>query len=317
MQLLIESHDTPYELRLASAFLAQLAEQHETKLEATSDVPSGTNAGAEALKTNSTLLIADAPTPPPVPANVTAVSSAAAPTQIAAAPASRDNAASDAEPNYGASAPAFDKSGLPWDERIHAGGKGLNKDGTWRLRRNVETATVQAVVAELRASGKCAPTPTGPAILAPNTAIPTGAIKSFDNYSDFAVAFGSNPPPPPPPPALSNAAPSVTVSLPGSVPVPPVQTNTAPSVPGTLPPQLGAAGSVPVQGQPAVGHVPTFREIMQLVVNATAEGKLTNQQVDAICQAAGCPNIMMLNSLSNLIPQVYAGITAALNGQTH
>lgn len=45
--------------------------------------------------------------------------------------------------------PATDKNGLPWDERIHAGTKALNGDGTWKKRRGVDDATVAAVTAEL------------------------------------------------------------------------------------------------------------------------------------------------------------------------
>lgn len=45
--------------------------------------------------------------------------------------------------------PSTDKNGLPWDERIHAGTKALNGDGTWKKRRGVDDATVAAVTAEL------------------------------------------------------------------------------------------------------------------------------------------------------------------------
>lgn len=54
--------------------------------------------------------------------------------------------------------PATDKNGLPWDERIHAGTKALNGDGTWKKRRGVDDATVAAVTAELTGASP-APTP--------------------------------------------------------------------------------------------------------------------------------------------------------------
>lgn len=54
--------------------------------------------------------------------------------------------------------PATDKNGLPWDERIHAGTKALNGDGTWKKRRGVDDATVAAVTAELTGAAP-APTP--------------------------------------------------------------------------------------------------------------------------------------------------------------
>lgn len=46
--------------------------------------------------------------------------------------------------------PETDASGLPHDERIHAGSKALNADGTWRKRRGVDDETVASVEAELR-----------------------------------------------------------------------------------------------------------------------------------------------------------------------
>ena len=60
-------------------------------------------------------------------------------------------APSAAEP--AASAPTvsgeLDSAGLPWDERIHAGTKTQNKDGTWKIRRGVDKALVEQVKAEL------------------------------------------------------------------------------------------------------------------------------------------------------------------------
>jgi hypothetical protein len=50
-------------------------------------------------------------------------------------------------------APAVDKDGLPWDERIHSSNKALTDKGVWRKRRGVPTATITAVEAELRARG--------------------------------------------------------------------------------------------------------------------------------------------------------------------
>lgn len=44
-----------------------------------------------------------------------------------------------------------DSSGLPWDARIHSSKKTVNKDGTWKARKNIDDATVAAVTAELRA----------------------------------------------------------------------------------------------------------------------------------------------------------------------
>ncbi len=45
----------------------------------------------------------------------------------------------------------LDKSGLPWDARIHATTKTKLSDGTWKLKRKVDPALVTQVEAELRA----------------------------------------------------------------------------------------------------------------------------------------------------------------------
>lgn len=43
-----------------------------------------------------------------------------------------------------------DSTGLRWDERIHAGTKTQNKDGSWKKRKGVDPALVATVEAELR-----------------------------------------------------------------------------------------------------------------------------------------------------------------------
>lgn len=58
-------------------------------------------------------------------------------------------APSTAEPAHSAPTADLDSAGLPWDERIHAGTKTTNKDGTWKTRRGVDKALVEQVKAEL------------------------------------------------------------------------------------------------------------------------------------------------------------------------
>lgn len=47
-----------------------------------------------------------------------------------------------------------DKTGLPWDERIHSSSKEnrMNADGTWRAKRNVDKTYAAKIEAELRAT---------------------------------------------------------------------------------------------------------------------------------------------------------------------
>jgi hypothetical protein len=46
-------------------------------------------------------------------------------------------------------APAPDKRGLPWDERIHSANRTMNADGTWRRRSKIGDDLVAQVEAEL------------------------------------------------------------------------------------------------------------------------------------------------------------------------
>jgi hypothetical protein len=91
----------------------------------------------------------DPPPPPPPPPSD--------------APSPADAAPSTSAPAAGsATSPSIvDKDGLPWDERIHSGSRGFNKDGTWRRRKNVDPATVAAIEVELR--GGTPPPPAAPA----------------------------------------------------------------------------------------------------------------------------------------------------------
>lgn len=47
--------------------------------------------------------------------------------------------------------PELDVRGYPWNKRIHASSKVINKDGTWRYRRNTSQDVIDAVEAELKA----------------------------------------------------------------------------------------------------------------------------------------------------------------------
>lgn len=44
----------------------------------------------------------------------------------------------------------LDKSGLPWDARIHSSNKAFNADGSWRARRGIDDAVKSQVEIELR-----------------------------------------------------------------------------------------------------------------------------------------------------------------------
>jgi hypothetical protein len=86
----------------------------------------------------------------------------------------------------------IDSSGLPWDARIHSGTRGLNGDGTWRLKRGVSKPEVEQVTAELRKL-MAIPSP-GPQLVqaapvapvAPPPPVPTVT----DRHQKFVALFG-------------------------------------------------------------------------------------------------------------------------------
>ncbi len=120
-----------------------------------------------------------APLPPaPMPANAAAI---AAPQTVSPA-----------------SGVELDKHGLPWDNRIHAGTKRKNADGSWTAKRGVDPALVSAVEAELRQVMGAAPaTPLAPAVPAPP---PTAPIAPVVASAPQVTA--------PPVPAVAPAAPA-------------------------------------------------------------------------------------------------------------
>lgn len=84
-------------------------------------------------------------------------------------------------------AAAVDAKGLPWDERIHASSRAKIADGSWRMKRGVQSHVIEAVEAELRAQmgfvGQ------------------SGSTAAFD----AAPADGASVPPPPAAPAPAPA----------------------------------------------------------------------------------------------------------------
>ena len=129
-------------------------------------------------------LIAPAAITPPTPPVASAPALPPAPPVAApAAPAAPPSPAA-------AGAPVVDKNGLPWDERIHTGTKTMNKDGTWRQKRETDPALVAQVEAELRAKlGLAAPTPPAPPAPATPPA-PIAAASPFAAGTAAAVEAG-------------------------------------------------------------------------------------------------------------------------------
>lgn len=70
-------------------------------------------------------------------------------------PSAEDESDDDDTPND--NPPELDAAGFPWDERIHASTKTTNKDGTWKLRRNVDKDLVEQIKAEFTGQQQTAP----------------------------------------------------------------------------------------------------------------------------------------------------------------
>ena len=65
----------------------------------------------------------------------------------------------------------LDKNGIPWDERIHAGTKRKNADGTWSLKKGVDKDLAAQIIAEYQSAAPATTTspskPTAPSAPTP------------------------------------------------------------------------------------------------------------------------------------------------------
>lgn len=96
----------------------------------------------------------------------------------------------------------LDKNGIPWDERIHAGTKRKNADGTWSLKKGVDKELAAQIIAEYQSAAPAAPAapakPSAPA--APSAPAKPGVP---------AAPSKPSAPVPPAPPKAEDAGPTV------------------------------------------------------------------------------------------------------------
>ena len=174
----------------------------------------------------------------------------------------------------------LDKHGLPWDGRIHAESKAKIADGTWRKKRNVDPGLVAQVEAELR---QVMGAPAAP------------------------LAQGVAPAPTP-------------VSVAASTTVPPAPTGAVPqpvAPPPAPAPVAGAAPSMPAAPSAAPGDVPADarQQFVGLVGRASAAiqaGKVTQEEINQVCQAAGIPALPLLANRLDLVATVAASVDAII-----
>lgn len=173
-----------------------------------------------------------------------------------------------------------DSAGHKWDERIHASSKAFVSDGTWRLRRNLDPAVLNAVLAE-----RAANTLHGSAELDADAA-KLNAVAGPGAAGATLNDVGSPPPAPgawpfpsdvPPPPSTATGTDTGTTLAPVSVGVPP------PPPPAAVPPA------------PATGL--TFAAFMQRVTAAIGAGTIAQTDVAAALAAESVASIPMLASV--------------------
>ncbi|MGL5727293.1 MAG: hypothetical protein ACRCYD_05505, partial [Plesiomonas sp.] len=210
-----------------------------------------------------------------------------------------------------------DSEGLPWDERIHAGSKTRNQDGTWKARKKRQDMTaeewsdyVTGVKAELKELMLIAVTPitaTGADIDAliniPPRPTPEPEVTQEDvdklcqglvddlkpelgdKYAHIAV-YGKEPPVPVPP----------TVDM----PVPPV-----PVVEPEVTVAIEAEELPPVP--PVSDSVTTFPALMTWLTSH--ESVLTVERVNQVVQSHGLTELKQLIQRPDLIPQVFVTLS--------
>ena len=94
----------------------------------------------------------------------------------------------------------LDKNGIPWDERIHAGTKRKNADGTWSLKKGVDKELAAQIIAEYQSAPAAPSKPSAPA--APSAPAKPGVPAA-------PPAAPAKPGVPPAPPKAEDAGPTV------------------------------------------------------------------------------------------------------------
>jgi len=182
----------------------------------------------------------------------TAASAAIIPTTVIPTPPTADQTDEPAETT---STAEFDSAGIPWDERIHAGTRGVNQDGTWKRRRNTSDVLYASVMAELSAktAGQQPVTPPAPPVAQVPASPAAGNVDASAVPATPATVVSSPP----------MAAPPATAP---SIPTPPVPA--APAIPPApvAPVDNGLSDAVIAAAQPTPGM--GFQEFMPKLAKA-------------------------------------------------
>ncbi|MGL5280764.1 MAG: hypothetical protein ACRC8W_03285 [Plesiomonas shigelloides] len=195
----------------------------------------------------------------------------------------------------------IDSEGLPWDERIHAGSKTRNQDGTWKARKKRQDMSaeewsdyVTGVKAELKELMNVPVVPVAAAgseldALAVTPPVPTPDPEVVPAVVDDVV-------PVPPVPAVE---PPAVVDM----PVPPV-----PVVEPEVTVAIEAEQLPPVPPAPPVSDsVTTFPALMTWLTSH--ESVLTVERVNQVVQSHGLTELKQLIQRPDLIPQVFVTLS--------
>lgn len=229
--------------------------------------------------------------------NVAAVASVP---PMPSAPGVDDDGDDDTGP-VNASAPAVDSTGLPWDERIHAGTKGTNADGSWKAKRGAPKGpALAAIEAELRArAGATVPTPPA-APLPPPMALPATPMQPMQ--------APPLPPPfvPPVAPVPVATAPLPPVAAPAYSPPPmPTPEPVAPVAPVAAPTPAPAADALDFTGfMQHLGVLMTKRDAAGApIVHADYLASITKQISDAFAPQGVAP-LDAITGIQNSPPMI-------------
>ncbi|MGL4681331.1 MAG: hypothetical protein ACRCWC_18335 [Plesiomonas shigelloides] len=194
-----------------------------------------------------------------------------------------------------------DSEGLPWDERIHAGSKTRNQDGTWKARKKRQDMSaeewsdyVTGVKAELKELM--------------NVPVVTPPVVSTLPLTEEAIAdiIGKELPVPPftvqLPGVICQA--EVTGSIEPPMPVPPVPV-VEPEV--TVAIEAEQLPPAPPVAPPVSDSVTTFPALMTWLTSH--ESVLTVERVNQVVQSHGLTELKQLIQRPDLIPQVFVTLS--------
>ncbi|MGL5147068.1 MAG: hypothetical protein ACRC7Q_06225 [Plesiomonas shigelloides] len=186
-----------------------------------------------------------------------------------------------------------DSEGLPWDERIHAGSKTRNQDGTWKARKKRQDMTaeewsdyVTSVKAELKELMNV-PVVTPPVVSTPEQEV-SDHVKSIIAFYDDDES--------PVPPVVNMPVP----------PVPVVEPEVTVAIEAEQLPPVPPVVDVP-PAPPVSDSVTTFPALMTWLTSH--ESVLTVERVNQVVQSHGLTELKQLIQRPDLIPQVFVTLS--------